>query len=370
LYGQHAAVRTEIPKESVNPYTRSAATGIRKSVPLRMIMNKLDLISEKTSPLFRIMWVTNPGDLKYRHFDNNISAFHIGGGLIVSVAHNLRTENHLLKSIDEEIFQNEIFSQLNASHKILFNQSYIPDPASGKRHIQIQNPSYAHTITEALKLINFDTRWLTLTKRKISTPHLIIQFSNGLFYDDPKLTTHFDVFNSFFEASLNRQTFLLKLELVNAFYGSDIAVYRIVDAADEIIKKIPSIEIDFPLEDDFNDRLYCLQSSPAGFLGRLLNKAWLEGYLDHHQVFTDRIGGNYILEGIRYLIRGYFRFGSSGAPYISYQNDSGTFKAIAVQSEASPIQLSINNSREGNFQYVNAIASPLNLVKKEIELMG
>src|SRR5688572_9877342 len=286
-----------------------------------MNKNKLHLIGEHTSPLFRIMWVTNPSDLKFRHFDNNISAFHIGGGLIMSVAHNLRTENNLLKSLDEEIFQSDIMAHLNPTQKILFNQCYIPDAASGKRHIQIQNPSYAHSIADALKMINFDTRWLNLAKRKISTPHLIIQFSNGMFYDDPDLTTQFDGLNSFFEPSLNRQTFLLKLELVNAFYGSDIAVYKIVDTGNDLIKKIPHIDIDFPVEEDFGDRLFCLQSSPAGFLGRLLNKAWLEGYLDHHQVFVDRIGGNYILEGIRYLIRGYFRFGSSGAPYI-YQDES------------------------------------------------
>ena len=126
---------------------------------------------------------------------------------------------------------------------------------------------------------------------------------------------------------------------------------------------------DFSLlnEREMETGLYCLQSSPAGYLGRLLNKAVIEGYLDQYQVFQDAIGGNYILEGFRYLIRGYFRFGSSGAPYLTYDEPTGNFRVNAIQSEASPVQLSINNNREGNYQYVNAIASPLFLVKEEIE---
>ena len=331
-----------------------------------MAYNKLSFIGEQTSPLFRIMWVTNPTDLTHRHFDNNISAFHIGNGLIVSVAHNLRTENPLLKSIDDKIYETEILPGLNTAQKILFNQCYLPDGKTGKRHAQINNPTYIQSISEALRAIHFDTRWLTLTEKKISAPNLIIQFSNNLFYNDPDLTKNFDSGNYFFEPSLSRHTFLLQLELVSAFYSSDIAVYRITGAPAEIIDKIPAVEVDFSIADDINDGMYCLQSSPAGFLGRLLNKAWIEGYMDHYQVFNDRIGGNYILEGNRYLIRGYFRFGSSGAPYLIYNSVNDSFQVNAVQSEASPIQLSINNSREGNYQYVNAIASPLNLIEKDL----
>ncbi len=330
-----------------------------------MAINKLELTGEQTSPLFRIMWITNPADLAYRHFDNNISAFHIGNGYILSVAHNLRTENPLLKSISESIYQEEIIPALNPAQRVLFNQCYLPDGKKEKRHVQISNPSYIQTISDSLKAINFDTRWVTLSERNISNPGLIIQFSSNLFYDDKKLTQFFNAENYFYEPTLNRHTFLLKVKLEKAFYSSDIALYKIINTPDAIIKKIPSIIPDFSIADD-NDALYCLQSSPAGFLGRLLNKAWIEGYMDHHQVFPDRTGGNYILEGTRYLIKGYFRFGSSGAPYMLYDPLKETFRVNAIQSEASPIQLSINNSREGNFQYVNAIASPLNLVADEL----
>jgi len=332
-----------------------------------MTFNKLSLINEQTSPLFRIMWVTNPLDLTHRHFDNNISAFHIGNGLIVSVAHNLRIENPLLKSIDEEIYQKEIMPKLNDAQKTLFNQSFIPDGKTGKRHVQLTNPTYIQSISETLRSIHFDTRWITLAQRNISTPTLIIQFSNELFYNNTSLTNYFETGTHFFEPTLNRHTFLLKLELLTPFYSSDIAVYKIKDAPKEIIDSIPSAGVDFTIADDSRESIYCLQSSPAGFLGRLLNKAWIEGYMDHHQVFNDRVGGNYILEGTRYLIKGYFRFGSSGAPYLLYDSATDSFRVNAVQSEASPIQLSINNNREGNFQYVNAIASPLHLIENELK---
>jgi len=85
----------------------------------------------------------------------------------------------------------------------------------------------------------------------------------------------------------------------------------------------------------------------------------IEGILDHHACRVDPIGGNIVFEGYRYLLKGYFRFGSSGAPYLIYDTDSDSFMINAVQSEGSPIQLSINNNKEGNFQYINAIASPL-----------
>jgi len=328
---------------------------------------KLRLIGEQTSPLFRIMWVTNPDDLTHRHFDNNISAFHVGKGYIISVAHNLRTENPLIKSISDGTWETDIFPKLNPAQKAVFNQCYVPDGKTGKRHIQVTNPAFIQTISETFRSIQFDTRWQTLAEKNISTPNLIIQFSNSKFYDDQKLADFFDDKKYFFEATLNRHTFLLKLKLVKAFYGSDLAVYRIDDTSSELIDKIPSLEIDFSIIGDQHDNLYCLQSSPAGFLGRLLNKAWMEGYLDHHQVFADRTGGNYILEGIRYLIKGYFRFGSSGAPYLMVDKQTGKISVNAVQSEASPIQLSINNNREGNYQYVNAIASPLRLIEQELK---
>jgi len=313
------------------------------------------------------MWVTNPGDLTHRQFDNNISAFHIGQGLVLSVAHNLRTENPVLKSIPEVVFKDEILPKLNIQQQQLFMQSYQLDTGTNVRHINISNSTVIPGITAALQSIRFDTRWFNLAARNLSVPNLIVQFSDRQYYQNPTLTSLFKEHDYFFEPSLKRHTFLLKMELVEAFYQSDIAVYRIIETAAGIIEQLPFLEPDFSILNDDQPGLYCLQSSPAGFLGRLLNKANIEGYLDQFQVFNDRIGGNYVLEGCRYLIKGYFRFGSSGAPYIVYDEKTDSFKVNAIQSEASPVQLSINNKMEGNFQYVNAIASPLNLIEKELK---
>ena len=50
-----------------------------------------------------------------------------------------------------------------------------------------------------------------------------------------------------------------------------------------------------------------------------------------------------------------------------FDEDANAFKVNAIQSEASPIQLRINNDMNGNFQYVNAIASPISLIRTELE---
>jgi hypothetical protein len=235
------------------------------------------------------------------------------------------------------------------------------------RTVETGDQGILNGVSEILKSSGFDLRWLALTEKGICSPKLIIQFREDAFYGSRKLSGHFSPTSRFFEPGLNRFTYLLDLEIVKAFYEYDIAVYRIRNIDDEVINALPSIDIDFSVLSDDETRLFCLQSSPAGFLGRLLNKASIEGYLDQYQVFHDRFGGNYLLEGCRYLIRGYFRFGSSGAPYLIYRERDGAFSVNAVQSEASPVQLSINNSREGNYQYVNAIASPLFLIQKELK---
>ena len=99
----------------------------------------------------------------------------------------------------------------------------------------------------------------------------------------------------------------------------------------------------------------------------MMNESRVEGILDHHAVEGDRIGGTIFREGLRYLLKGYFRFGSSGAPYFVYDEETESFKVNAIQSEASPIQLSIGGNRNGNFQYINAIASPLLIIKEDLE---
>ncbi|HMT29032.1 MAG TPA: hypothetical protein PKD91_07120 [Bacteroidia bacterium] len=332
-----------------------------------MLKAQLELTNEQTSPLFRIMWTYNVNEPTRRNFDNNICAFHIGNGLILSVAHNIKAEAPVVKSMDESIYATHIMPHLSADQIVLFSRCYIHDPATNKRYLNIINQNDFQNVANTLRQIHFDTRWLTLIERNICKPHLIIQFKNKLFYNNPKLDALFNETSYFAEPSLNRHTYIVELELVEAFYSEDIALYRIINTHQDIINRIPSVDVDFSLLGDDQQNYYCLQSSPGGFLGRLINKAQIEGYLDHHGTFSDRFGGNYTFEGLRYLIKGYFRFGSSGAPYIYFDQQSGKFRVNAVQSEACPLQLAINNNREGNFQFVNALASPLNIIADRLQ---
>ncbi|WP_284653118.1 hypothetical protein [Flavobacterium terrisoli] len=332
------------------------------------LQKQLELTNEQTSPLFRIMWTQNINESNRRHFENNICAFHIGKGYILSVAHNLKTEARIFKSIAESIFANGILPYLNEPQKQLFQNCFLLDPTVQKRYWNSANPNDYQAAIEALQQINFDTRWVSLLEKKICQAHLIVQFKNDQFYNKPELSKHFSTATSFAEPAINRHTFLIEVELVEAFYGDDIALYRIINTPSEIIEAIPSAAIDYSVLSDDQEHYYCLQSSPASEVGKLLNKAQIDGFTEHFGIFPERIGGNYILEGLRYLIKGYFRFGSSGAPYLVYDGKNNEFKVNAIQSEACPIQLSIDNKRDGNFQYVNAIATPLNNIREKLEM--
>lgn len=332
-----------------------------------MIAKKQALINEQTSPLQRIMWVYNVDEPQRRSFENNIVSFHIGNGYFLSVAHNLRIQPGFYRSIDEDLFNREIYPILDGSQNRFLDQHYFKDEYTRKRYLNTADPAALQNIASILKQKRFDTRWVTLAQKNICKPHLVFQFKSNAFYNDSWLTHQFPSERIIYEADSQKHTFLVEVELVKAFYEADIALYRIVGASQELISKIPSVDINFDFLDESIDKLYCLQSSPASVAGRLLNTATIEGMLDHFNVFPDDVGGNYLFEGYRYLIKGYFRFGSSGAPYLFYDQQQEKYVANAIQSEASGIQLSIKNDRDGNFQYVNAIASPLHIIKDELE---
>jgi len=325
------------------------------------------LINEQTSPLFRIMSVFNHDEVTRRKFENNITAFHIGNGFILSVAHNLKPEAKIIRAFSEKEFQESIIDKCNDTEKELLNRCYVHDPKTNKRYIKATKKEDSNLVANALKRINYDTRWITQYEKGICRPFLIIQFENKQFYNDPILTDLFDKTRVFSEPNINAHTFLIELELVKAFYSEDIALYRMINTDQQIIHRIPSAEISYNTVLTDNT-LYCLQSSPSGTnLGRLFNEARIEGILDHHAVVSDRFGGNYVRNGLRYLLKGYFRFGSSGAPYFEYDKDRNTFLINAIQSEASPIQLSIKNDRKGNFQYINSIATPIVIIEDELK---
>lgn len=327
----------------------------------------LNLIGEQTSPLFRIMSVYNFDEPSRRKFDNNITAFHIGNGLVLSVAHNLRPEAQLIKSLTEEHFQEAIIANCNATEVELMNRCFLHDPARNKRYINITDQNDVQPAIEALKRINYDTRWITQYEREICKPYLVVQFEQNSFYNNEEVTNLFPANSRFHEPTIGAYTFLIELELIEGFYSEDIAVYRMINIDQQVIDLMPSGTISYATYLT-NNSLFCLQSSPSGTnLGRMLNEARIEGVLDHHAVQADRVGGNFIRKGLRYLLKGYFRFGSSGAPYFVYDTENNSFIINAIQSEASPIQLSIKNDRNGNFQYINAIASPISLIEERLE---
>ena len=333
-----------------------------------MIAKKIELLYERTSPLHRIMWVHNDSEPTRRSFDNNMCAFHVGKGIILSAAHNLRTESNYFGTIPEEFFQTDILPKVHPSLQWLFDTSFVLDNQTNKRHIHIPYDDDFYKVRDEFQRINYDTRWITLNQRNFCKPFLIVQFRNNQFYNNPELTALFNENRYFHEPTLGRHTFLIELEIVTPLYSEDIAIYRIVNTDQRIIDKLPNISIDYNLYDWNSDNFCCLQSSPNDSnLGRLLNDAKLEGLLDHWAEEFDKFEGNFLREGTRYLVKGYFRFGSSGAPYLVYDNESNSFKANAIQSEASGIQLDINNNRNGNWQYINAIATPLNNAKTNIE---
>lgn len=333
----------------------------------QMLSGKHALIGEQTSPLQRIMWIYNIDEPERRTFENNVCAFHIGNGYFLSVAHNLRTQVGFYRSISEDLYKKELFPKLDGSQTRLLDTHYFTDPYTHKKYLNSTDTANLHAIVNILKQKRFDTRWVTLAQKKIVNTCLVFQFRNNAFYNDPAADRYLLSSRMLYDNDSQKYTFLVDVELVEAFYGADIALYRIVDLPPEIVNRIPAVGLDFNFLDEPSEKLYCLQSSPNGPAGRLLNESRIEGILDHFGIFPDDIGGNYVFEGLRYLMKGYFRFGSSGAPYLYYNAGTRSYVANAVQSEASGIQLSIKNEREGNFQYINAIATPLYVIRDELK---
>jgi hypothetical protein len=231
------------------------------------------------------------------------------------------------------------------------------------------NPAEQSNLVNQLLAIFQNAQHNTSTEEDYSNdkacPVLVLQFKKNEFYNESKLTKKFKPHQTLHEPNLNRYTFLIEAEIVKTFYEDDICIYKLKDADKDIIEKIPSLKIDFNLYDNLSEvNLFCLQSSPSSELGRMLNTANIDGIADHWSNFSDLIDTNYLVEGKRYITKNYFRFGSSGAPYVVYNKKNDELCFNAVQSEAAPIQMTILNTRDGNLQYTHAIATPLNNIEE------
>lgn len=324
-----------------------------------MKSQKIELINELSSPLFRIMSIYNDNDPLRRQYENNICAFHIGNGYILSVAHALKAEMTFFRSMEEVQFQANILPHLNALEIQQFNQWYLLDGATNKRYLNITDAELPQLVN-ILQRINYDTRVETLYLNNICKPYLVVQQRAMQYFNNPVVHAQFNPTLILTDPLSQRQTYLIETELVEAYISDDIALYRIINTPQNIIDQLPAFEMDTEVYDSTDKDFFCLQSAPSDANpGRMLNEANIEGLIDQFSIQTERISGNYIFQGLRYLIKGYFRFGSSGAPYIKWDEQSNKFKVNAVQSEACPIQLTINNNRNGSFQFINAIATPL-----------
>jgi hypothetical protein len=334
-----------------------------------MKTQKLASINDLTSPLFRIMTIHNANEPARRLYDNNVCAFHIGKGFILSVGHALRAELSVFRSMPEARFQTDIIPHLSANELQKINQWFLLDNTTKKRYLNITDETQFPLLFDILRRINYDTRILTLYERQICKPYLVIQQRAALFYNNAAAHGQFDPNFVFQDPISQRQTYLIETELVDTYSDDDVAIYRIINTHENILNLIPKFEIDAEIYDESNGDFYCLQIAPSDLTpGRMINEANIEGLIDQWTLQTDRIAGGYVLQGLRYLIKGYFRFGSSGAPYIKFDNTTNTFKVNAIQSEACPIQLTIKNDRVGNFQWINAIATPLANVIDQINV--
>lgn len=326
---------------------------------------KLQLIDENTSPLFRIMSIYN-SSTPNKAFANNICAFHVGNGIILSVAHNLRKLDRLPHILSDHFYQSELLTKINAADRPQFDQAYPLIAGTDQRVATGLNQQTVEQLAERLDDAKVDRRYSKLYSESCCKPFLLTTFRNNAFCGDAALNRHFSANHNFPESSLNRHTFLIELELIDNLESEDIAIYKIVNTHNDIIRKLPLIEIDFELYDTGTQNYYCLQVAPYDNLGRIINEARIEGLLDNFALENDLLGNSYRFEGLRYLIKGFFRFGSSGAPYLIYDKEKEKFKVNGVQSQASFIQLLINKNMNGNLQYVNGIATPMSLVKDKI----
>jgi hypothetical protein len=327
---------------------------------------KLQLIDENCSPLFRIMSIYN-SSAPNKAFANNICAFHIGKGIIVSVAHNLRQQDRLPLVLTDHYYQTELSTKIGAADKPQFDQAYPLIAGTNQRIATGLNQLTGEQLAKKLDDAKVDRRYTKLYSEGCCKPFLVTTFRNNAFCNDASLNIHFPANHKFPEPSINRHTFLIELELLDNLENEDIAIYRIINTPSEIIDKLPSVEIDFELYDTGTQDYYCLQVAPYDNLGRIINEARIEGLLDNFAQETDVLGNVYRFVGTRYLIKGFFRFGSSGAPYLIYDREQEVFKVNSVQSQASFIQLLINNNMDGNLQYVNGIATPLSIVETKLK---
>lgn len=331
-------------------------------------MSKLiDLVKDQTSPLFRIKSVFNYDHRPSMKMLNNILCSHIGNGYFISVAHNLKSDYQIPLGVPDAIFEKDFLACFSETEKNMLRNRYQFDKISNKHILKgFENENEQELLRTKIQSCSFDTSYVYGYANGLVKPYLIVQFEHNQFYNSPALTALIGPQNYFNEQSINKHSFIIELEIASIFYEHDIAIYRAVNTDPRVIQAIPVLDIDFNTYDGTEGfKFYCLQSSPSSEMGRLLNTATIDG-ISQHWGIQNNVKPPTIMEGLRYIMKGYFRFGSSGAPYLVLKDPDGDLQINAVQSEACPQQLLINNSQEGNAQYINGIATPIGNLQQQI----
>lgn len=321
-----------------------------------------DLIEENTSPLYRLSFVNQDVTL----FENTSLTSHIGNGYFITVNHTLNAFR-----MPRILSLNDYNQVIRRSAEIadLFNRYFIEDNSK-----MIINPSLpplqpeqehliANQIMTILSESGYDLTFLNEMKKGHIKPVVVLTFRGHKIFNEPTLTSMFKRNHIIDDSMFNRTSFVIDLELVTNSPNDDIAIYKAINVEEKVIKAIPKVSLDFSLLDFSSDTpLYCLQCAPSSELGRTLNKSSIEGIVDN--LTLQSVGK--VHDGFRYLLKTYFRFGSSGAPYLTYNENSGMFSLNAIQSEACPIQMDINGMRNG-MQYTHALATPIANIKSILD---
>src|SRR5258708_389088 len=119
---------------------------------------KEQLINEQSSPVFRIMSVYDDADPARRKFDGNITAFHIGNGYVLSVAHYLRMRLPLLRSTPDNFFQGEILPKFSAGEANQVSRHFPLDASNQKRYLTLSDEKAARNLIKKFSERKCDTR--------------------------------------------------------------------------------------------------------------------------------------------------------------------------------------------------------------------
>jgi hypothetical protein len=247
-----------------------------------------------------------------------------------------------------------------------FNKHYKLNKSTDEYEYAVANTEkQVEKLRKIASQIDLDLKTPAQLERQAVTQFVVAQFRQDAFYGDTSLNSHFKPAHHFHENENGVFTFMMEAMPIRILWEQDLSIYRLVAPDARVLAALPAAVATFD-EIAIGDTLYPLQNSPTSDFGRLVNRSVVEGLLDEHSPVRQH---SIVRQGSRYLIKGFFRFGSSGAPYFRWNADEARFEVVAIQSAAAPIQLTVGGSMQDNFQWVSGIATPLAPIKSELDAL-